>query len=62
MTTTTNVQTQLSTQRATEESDLDGTDIASAVTQMQETMTALQAAQASFVKVSGMTLFSMIQG
>ena len=61
VTTTTNVQSKLTTQRATEESNLGSTDISSAVSQMQQTMVALQAAQASFVKVSGMSLFSMIQ-
>ena len=61
VTTTTNVQTQLTTQRATEESNLGSTDVSSAISQLQQTMTALQAAQASFVKVSGMSLFSMLQ-
>ena len=61
VTTTTNVQNKLTTQRATEESNLGSTDISSAISQLQQTMVALQAAQASFVKVSGMSLFSMIQ-
>jgi len=62
VTTTTTVQSQLATQRSTEESNLGSTDISTAVSQLQQTMTTLEAAQASFVKVSGMTLFSMIQG
>ena len=61
VTTTTNVQTALSTQRTTQESDVGGTNISTAVSQLQQTMTILQACQASFVKVAGMSLFSMLQ-
>ncbi|HWU01938.1 MAG TPA: flagellar biosynthesis protein FlgL [Novosphingobium sp.] len=58
--TTSAIQTQQSTLRAQQESNIGGTDITSTVAQLQETMTVLQASQASFVKVSGLSLFSML--
>ena len=61
VTTTTSIQTALSTQRATQESDVGGTDIATAVAKLSQASTVLQAAQASFVKVAGMSLFAMLQ-
>ncbi len=61
VTTSTNIQTQLAQQRTTSEADIGGTDIASAVSRLQQTMTALQASQASFVKLSGLSLFTYIQ-
>ena len=59
--TTTTIQTQLKQQRAQSESDIGGTDISTAVSRLQQTMTVLQAAQATFVKVAGISLFSLLQ-
>lgn len=50
--------TNVSTLRATEESNLGSTDIASTVAQLQETMTVLQASQASFTKLASLSLFN----
>jgi flagellar hook-associated protein 3 FlgL len=47
--------------RATEENDIGGIDAASAVTQMQQIMTVLEASQASFVKLASMSLFDMMR-
>ena len=52
--------TNLSESRATEENDVGGTDIASTVAQLQQTMTVLQASQASFTKLAGLSLFNML--
>jgi len=59
--TTNTIRTQITQQRAQQESNVGSTDITSAVTRLQQTMTALQAAQASFVKLSSLSLFSLIQ-
>ena len=58
--TTSAIQTQLSTQRAAQEASIGGTDIASAVAKLSETTTVLQASQATFVKLAGMSLFSLL--
>ena len=47
--------------RASEESDVGGTDMATAVAKLQETMTVLQASQASFVKLASLSLFDMMR-
>ena len=59
--TTTNMQTQIAQQRSQQESTIGGTDIGTAVSQLQQTMTVLQASQASFVKLANLNLFSLIQ-
>ena len=46
--------------RTTEQSDLGGTDIASTVVQLQQTMLVLQASQDSFAKLSSLSLFNKI--
>ena len=59
--TTTTMQTQMAQQRSAQESTIGGTDIGTAVSQLQQTMTVLQASQASFVKLASLNLFSLIQ-
>ena len=59
--TTTNMQTQINQQRGQQESTIGGTDIGSAISQLQQTMTVLQASQSSFVKLANLNLFSMLQ-
>jgi len=61
VTTTQTVQTQLDQQRSTSESNVGDTDIAAAVSRLQQATTILSAAQATFVKVAGMSLFSLLQ-
>ena len=46
--------------RAGEEADTGGTDLAAAVTRLQETMTVLQASQASFAKLARLSLFDVL--
>jgi flagellar hook-associated protein 3 FlgL len=58
--TSTTIQTQLTQQRQTQEANIGGTDIATAVSQLQQTSTVLQAAQATFVKLANMSLFSLL--
>lgn len=48
-------------QRSTEEADLGGTDMALAVSQLQQTMTILEASQASFARLSSLSLFSLLR-
>jgi flagellar hook-associated protein 3 FlgL len=52
--------TNLSELRATESDKIGGTDLASAISELQETMTVLEASQASFTKLSGLSLFNMM--
>jgi flagellar hook-associated protein 3 FlgL len=47
--------------RANEQSEVGSTDIASTVARLQQTMTVLEASQASFTRLSGLSLFSMIR-
>ena len=61
VTTTTTIQTQLNQQRTASESRVGDTDIASATAQLAQVTTILSAAQATFVKVAGMSLFSLLQ-
>lgn len=58
---TTERRTSLSEMRASEEKDVGGTDIASTVAQLQETMTVLEASQASFTKLAGLSLFQLLR-
>ncbi|MCB2064151.1 MAG: flagellar biosynthesis protein FlgL [Novosphingobium sp.] len=46
--------------RAAEEADLGGTDIASTVAQLQEALLVLEASQASFAKLAGLSLFNRL--
>lgn len=58
------VQTQITaanTDRAATRSSLADTDVTTAITQLQKTMTALQAAQASFSKLSSLSLFDYLK-
>ncbi len=57
---TTERRTNLSEMRASEESDVGGTDIAATVAKLQETMTVLEASQASFTKLAGLSLFQLL--
>ena len=59
--TTNTVRTQIDEQRTKQESNVGSADVTTAVTKLQQTMTALQASQASFVKLSSLSLFSLIQ-
>ena len=59
--TTATLSTQIGTQRQTEEANIGSTDITTAVTRLQQVTTALQASQASFVKLAGLSLFNLIQ-
>jgi flagellar hook-associated protein 3 FlgL len=45
---------------ADQEASIGGADMADTITQLQQTMTVLEASQASFAKLSSLTLFSMI--
>lgn len=53
--------TDLTELRDTEQADLGSTDIASTVAQLQETMTVLQASQASFTKLATLSLFDNLR-
>jgi len=46
---------------AEQRQDIGGTDIAEAVSRLQETLTVLEASQASFVRLSNLSLFSMLR-
>ena len=58
---TTERRTAMDEMRSSEEADTGGTDIATAVTKLQETMTVLQASQASFAKLAGLSLFEVLR-
>ncbi len=58
--TTSTIQTAISTQRSTDEANIGGTDITTAVSQLQQALTVLQASQATFVKIANTSLFSML--
>ncbi|WP_404482520.1 flagellar biosynthesis protein FlgL [Novosphingobium sp. BL-52-GroH] len=53
--------TDLSELRSTEQADIGGTDIASTMARLQETLTVLEASQASFSKLSGLSLFDQLR-
>lgn len=53
--------TDLSELRSTEEADLGATDIASSVATLQETLLVLEASQASFSKLAGLSLFNQLK-
>ena len=52
---------QMSEARSDEEAQVGGTDLSLAVSQLQQTMTVLEASQASFAKLSQLTLFSFLR-
>ncbi|MFM5883717.1 MAG: flagellar biosynthesis protein FlgL [Novosphingobium sp.] len=58
---TTERRTQLSEQHAGEQAALGGTDIAETVTRLQQTMTVLEASQASFAKLAALSLFDLLR-
>ena len=47
--------------RSEEQADLGGTDLSLAVSQLQQTMTVLEASQASFAKLSQLSLFDLLR-
>lgn len=51
----------LSEMRSTEEADIGATDIAATVANLQQLMLVLEASQASFAKLSGLSLFDMVR-
>lgn len=53
--------TQRGEARAIEEAAVGGTDIAAAITRLEQTMTALEASQASFARLSSLSLFDQIR-
>lgn len=58
---TTERRTDLSELRTNEEADIGATDIASSVTQLQQTMLVLEASQASFSKLANLSLFDQLR-
>ena len=52
---------QSSEARATEQAAVGGTDIAATITRLQQAMTVLEASQASFARLSGLSLFDQIR-
>lgn len=58
---TTERRSQVSEQRASEQADLGGTDIAATITELQQAMTVLEASQASFTKLASLSLFDLIR-
>lgn len=54
-------QTAMAQTRASEQSDIGGTDTTEAVVRMQELATVLQASQASFAKLAGLSLFDVLR-
>lgn len=52
--------TDLGELRAAEEDKIGGTDLATAISELQQTMTVLEASQASFTKLSSLNLFNML--
>lgn len=54
-------QTQMGQLRSEEEAEVGGTDIALAVSQLQQTMTVLEASQASFARLASLSLFEMLR-
>jgi flagellar hook-associated protein 3 FlgL len=46
---------------AEERADIGGADLATTMTRLQEVMTVLEASQASFIKLAGMSLFEQLR-
>lgn len=55
------LQQQAGTDRATLRSDVEDADVTTTITQLQQTMTVLQATQASFTKLSSLSLFDYLK-
>lgn len=53
--------TQMAELRSEEQADLGGTDLAEAVSRLQQTMTVLEASQASFARLSQLSLFQFLR-
>lgn len=53
--------TEAKTDRADERQELEATDITAAITELQQTLTILQATQASFTKLSSLSLFDSLR-
>jgi flagellar hook-associated protein 3 FlgL len=53
--------TQRSEQRSEQQAEIGGADIATTVTALQEIMTVLEASQAAFTRLAGMSLFTMLR-
>ncbi|MEE4451850.1 flagellar biosynthesis protein FlgL [Novosphingobium resinovorum] len=58
---TTDRRTDLSELRSTEQADIGGADLATTMTRLQETLTVLEASQASFTKLSSLSLFDQLR-
>ncbi|MFT4057492.1 MAG: flagellar biosynthesis protein FlgL [Novosphingobium sp.] len=58
---TTDRRTDLSELRSTEEANIGGADLATTMTRLQETLTVLEASQASFTKLSSLSLFDQLR-
>ena len=54
-------QVQMSQQRSEEEAAVGGTDLSLTVSQLQQTMTVLEASQASFARLAGLSLFTLLR-
>ncbi len=52
--------TQMGQLRAEEQADVGGTDLALAISQLQQTMTVLEASQASFARLASLSLFDVL--
>lgn len=50
-----------SEQRSDQQAEIGGADIAETVSRLQQTMTVLEASQASFVRLSGLSLFALLR-
>ena len=59
--TVTNVQNARADTRLEEQSRIGGADLAATISELQQTMTVLEASQASFVRLSGLSLFEMLR-
>ena len=53
--------TQRSEQRSEQQAEIGGADLATTVTALQEIMTVLEASQAAFTRLAGMSLFAMLR-
>ncbi len=58
---TTERRTQMSELRADEQADVGGTDLAATISKLQQTMTVLEASQASFARLSSLNLFDFLR-
>jgi flagellar hook-associated protein 3 FlgL len=58
---TTQRRTEMTELRAEEQSEIGGTDLAATITRLQEALTVLEASQASFAKLSSLSLFDVLR-